>query len=51
MPPHFQQCLKLLDRLGEHEFAFFFKYPVDANRQGLIDYWKVVNRPMDMTTI
>lgn len=51
MSPHFLECLKVRDRLEQHEFGYFFRWPVNPYTQGLVDYWKVVRRPMDLTTI
>lgn len=49
--PHIKQCMRLWDSLEQHEFGFFFRWPVNPYRLGLEDYWQVVPQPIDLATI
>ena len=49
--PYFLECLNLRKAVEEHEFGYFFKWPVNPYTQRLPNYWSVVRRPMDLKTI
>lgn len=49
--PYFLECLGLRKAVEEHEFGYFFKWPVNPYTQRLPNYWSVVRRPMDLKTI
>jgi len=40
-----------MKELELHQFAFFFKWPVDPYELKLDKYWEVVKRPMDLLSI
>jgi hypothetical protein len=37
--PYLLECLKLNNSLEEHEFGYFFKWPVNPYTLGLPNYW------------
>lgn len=47
----FQRCLKVLTRIQAHPDAVLFLEPVDWKELGLLDYPKVVKKPMDLGTV
>lgn len=49
--PWMKYCIRLWEQLEQHEFGFFFRWPVNPERHGLEDYFRVVARPMDLETI
>ncbi|CAK9192777.1 unnamed protein product [Sphagnum troendelagicum] len=46
-----RQCSTLLKRIMSHKHAWVFNEPVDAEKLGLHDYHKVINKPMDLGTV
>ncbi|CAJ0586337.1 unnamed protein product, partial [Mesorhabditis spiculigera] len=41
---------RLMAKEAEH-FTFYFYYPVDVERLGLVDYYDIVTQPIDLSTI
>lgn len=46
-----RQCGNLLKRLMQHKHAWVFNEPVDTVKYGLLDYFTVIKRPMDLGTV
>ena len=49
--PEFSYCRDVVDQLIKHRFGGPFRIPVDPIRLGVPDYFKVIQRPMDLGTI
>lgn len=41
----------ILRQITQHKFAWPFMHPVDVEGLGLLDYYEVIDRPMDFSTI
>ncbi len=46
-----KQCSTMLKKIMSHKYAWVFNEPVDAAKQGLHDYHKVIQKPMDLGTV
>lgn len=46
-----EQCPAILKRLMTHKHAWVFNEPVDVKGLGLHDYFKIIQKPMDLGTI
>lgn len=42
---------KIIATLWKHDMAWLFHYPVDTKAWGIEDYYNIVKKPMDFTTI
>ena len=50
-PSPFAKCKNILKQLKSKDKAGWFLYPVDPVALGLVDYAKIITRPMDFSTI
>ncbi|CAK9861213.1 unnamed protein product [Sphagnum jensenii] len=46
-----KQCGTLLKKLMGHKHAWVFNKPVDAEDWGILDYYTVIKKPMDLGTV
>ncbi|CAL9213912.1 unnamed protein product [Arabidopsis halleri] len=47
----FKNCSALLERLMKHKHGWVFNAPVDVKGLGLLDYYTIIEHPMDLGTI
>ena len=50
-PRTLQQCNDIMNEIRSHPVSEMFLEPVDPIRDGAPDYFKVIKKPMDLTTI
>ena len=51
-PPELKvKCLELLKALQAHEHGWVFAAPVNPEELGLVDYFEIIKKPMDLGTI
>ena len=48
---HMKSCLKILQGLKRHSYAWPFVKPVDPVELNIPDYFDIVKNPMDLGTI
>ena len=46
-----KNAAKLIDKIMKDKRSFEFRNPVDVEYYGLVDYYDVVKKPMDLGTI
>ncbi|XP_051125631.1 transcription factor GTE4-like isoform X2 [Andrographis paniculata] len=46
-----KSCSALLERLMKHKHGWVFNMPVDAAALGLHDYFEIIKKPMDLSTV
>lgn len=46
-----EECLKLIERVKRDKNSVFFRFPVDPVRDQVSDYFDIIKKPMDLSTV